>query len=352
MATTRRARIAGLVLGTGVCVVGCSGGKPAPVFEPLDPGLLAPPKTPAPAPGTFAAPAAERAVHAGHAGEVKAIAFSPDGEWLVSAGATDQTIRVWATGDAAEGEMRRPAAHVIGLAFAPAGDLLVAGNLSGSLTFWPFADGQLGEPVEGSERVGSQARVAVSRNGKLLATASFDKTLTLWDLAARKLLRRVTLPVGLCAVALAPSGRALAAAGEGNAFFLWDLTTGTGTAHAVSKVEGAAWCYGLDWSPDGKQIATGHNETTMSLWDVAGQRETRNWFHANAAVMALAWSPDGRILATAQHGIGVMLWDPGTGDVRGMLGWPGGSVHALAFSPDGTRLAGAGSDGKIRIWGG
>src|SRR5262249_43081295 len=113
-----------------------------------------------------------------------------------------------------------------------------------------------------------------------------------------------------------------------------------------------------EFSPDGKRLATAHQDRTARLWDLETKKEVAA-FRGHAHLLnGLAFSPDGRRLAAASWDVNrgatgeVKLWDGGAG--AEILAWPG---HvSVAFSPDGRFLAGVGGDvleaGVIKVWDG
>jgi WD40 repeat protein len=105
-------------------------------------------------------------------------------------------------------------------------------------------------------------------------------------------------------------------------------------------------------SPDGKTLASGGNDQTIRLWDLATGKPRATLKGHTAGVRALAFSPDGRLLASATAGFDqagkqaraeVKLWDAAAGKLRANLKWSAGPGHCLAFSPDGKLVAVGGS---------
>ncbi|MGB4600428.1 MAG: caspase family protein [Trichlorobacter sp.] len=104
------------------------------------------------------------------------------------------------------------------------------------------------------------------------------------------------------------------------------------------------------FSPDGRYILSGSNDTTMRLWEVTTGKEYRIFKGFRSFVLAVAISPDGRYVAGAGRDTIIALWDVASGKLVKTLRGHTGSVHALAFSPDSRHLASTSWDKTVRLW--
>ncbi len=155
------------------------------------------------------------------------------------------------------------------------------------------------------------------------------------------------------AVAVSPDGKTLATAGFDNAVKLWDIAA-DGTLKEKKVLAGHTGpVYAVAFHPtDPKVIATASQDKTAKLWDITdGKAKTELKGHTDI-VDAIAFSPDGKTLATAGADKSVKLWNPADGKELKTLGAHDGSVYVVAFSPDGKLLAsaGAGKDNLVKIW--
>lgn len=140
-----------------------------------------------------------------------------------------------------------------------------------------------------------------------------------------------------------PTLNLLATSGADGTTRLWDPTTGKQLQVCAA---GSAWVEQLEWSPDGRYLATGAGRI-LTLWNVEGTAE-QTWKNHRSTLAALCWRADGRKLAAACYG-GVQIYDPALSQPDTLLPWKT-SLLSLAWSPDQRWVVAGTQDLSVQIW--
>jgi len=277
----------------------------------------------------------------GHGGPVRGIAISKDGGTVLS-GSFDTTAIVWdLRRDAAKEVLRVHDSAVNAVALQNDGRAITAGE-DGRIAFW--TPGRTVPDVVLAGHTGPIAALAVSPDGEVLASSSWDCTIRLWHLSSGKSAVLEGHRQNVNGVAFAPDSEMVVSVGYDATVRIWPLarpdppivTTLPAPLNAVVV------------TPDGEIVvasADGH------VYFLSPAGELRAAVAASPTpVIALAISGDGARIAAASINSAVVILDRQTRNVTRTLVGPEMPVWSVAFSPDGRTLLTGGADGMIRRW--
>lgn len=284
------------------------------------------------------------------------LAFDPAGQVIV-AGDSSGRIGVFeiATG---RRSIINHGVPIYSLAFSSDGGLLAIGDEEGNIYLTNLSSGATAVLPDGYHPKNPSKGITVNPDSDPIDTLAFspdDKTLAagdflgnvqLWDVSSHR--RTATLSVGPAveSVAFSRDDVTIAAAGFSDDVYLYNARTGKedGTLAEGSPVESVAF------SPSGETIAAGISDGSIGLWSAASRRLTGT-LSEGSFVNSVAFSPDGKTLVAGADGGQVGLWNvsataPGATFSTGT----GTPVTAAAFSRDGTVVAAADLRGAVGLW--
>jgi WD40 repeat protein/tetratricopeptide (TPR) repeat protein len=199
--------------------------------------------------------------------------------------------------------------------------------------------------------------LSFSSDSKLLASASWDTTIKIWNSDNGKLL--TTIPGHydcINSVKFSPDGQLLASASADYNIKLWRLLwSSNGKKLTVQELQPLGkhddWVWDICFSPNGQMLASASGDCTIKLWDLEGKLLKCLKGH-QARSYSVHFSPNGQTLVSGSEDHTIKLWDVSSGTCLTLDGKDGhkSPVKSVRFSPDGKILISASEDHTVKLW--
>lgn len=261
-------------------------------------------------------PKCDKRTKRSHTEKVRGVAFSPDGTKIATA-SNDCTVKLWDSKGNLSRTLIDPAikpkgktcsdksSHkysVLGVVFSPDGKMIASASADNTIKIWDSGDGHWIKTLEG--HTDSVYRVRFSPDGNTLASASADKTIKLWNPNTGEL-----------------------------------LNTLTGHKNLVKDV---------NFSPDGTRIVSASHDQTIKLWNKQGKLLKTLYGHSGE-VESVSFSSDSQIIASGSNDHTIKIWSR-DGILLNTINVYIGPIYSVSFSPDNKTLAAGSDDGRLRLW--
>jgi WD40 repeat protein len=246
-----------------------------------------------------------------------------------------------------------PHGNVNGVLFSPDGKFLFAASgepgIYGEVHQWNVADGTLVHSFTGHKDAIYTA--ALSPNGKILATGSYDQKIILWDVETGKEIKTLSGHNGaVFGLAFRPDGKILASASADRTVKLWDVASGE---RRDTLLQPTKEVYAVAFRPDGKRLMAGGVDNRIRVWEISeSAAETTNTlldskFAHEGSILNLAFSNDGRTLVSSAEDRTVKLWNADNLTERSSIEIQSDWVRAMSFVDEDKTLLVGRMDGTL-----
>ncbi|MFN8949672.1 MAG: WD40 repeat domain-containing protein [Aphanizomenon sp.] len=247
-----------------------------------------------------------------HINEINSLAFSTDGQTLVSVGA-DSTVKIWHTGalDLID-ILHKHHGDVRCVAFTPDGKMLATGGHDRKILFWNLRDRQVENTLSLDDTAAHS--MVLSQDGKILITGSYRK-IKVWEISSTQ--------------------------NQKNFPDTQPIYTLMGHSHIVNS---------LAMSADAKFLISGSQDQTIRVWNLATGELIHILKGHQDSVNAVVLSPDEQIIASASADKTIKLWHLQSGELLGTFTGHTNAVTTLSFTNSGEMLVSGSLDKTIKIW--
>ncbi len=235
--------------------------------------------------------------------------------------------------------------YVHSVAFSPDRTILASASSDKTVRIWNLSTGEIQKVLNG--HTSDVWSVAFSPNNMVLASGG-DDAVRFWDPRTGNILGVAEIPAR--SIKFSPDGTILSAF-SWNGLYLLDTTT-YGVMHVLNGVSIPLSAFNMAFSPGGETLAIVEGDH-IGLWNIqSGERETVLETNAPFELASVAFSPDGLFVASGggySDGT-IRLWDLTTDTLKISLGGHKNDIYSVVFSPSAAILVSGGKDGAIKLW--
>jgi eukaryotic-like serine/threonine-protein kinase len=275
------------------------------------------------------------------------LGFDPASKWLVTG--TDGGLQIWGTADWSARTLTNVWPNFNNLAFSPKGDGFACVKRGEGRLLWVDLPTVTITPIASNQD--AIVALAISSDGKWLASGSQYGQITLWDLAAWQRITEFPAHWGLVyGLAFSPNGKWLASGGNDQLIHLWSA----GSTNRVATFHGHLdEIYALSFSANGQTLLSASKDGTAKLWPVEGGRTRSHSFALPHNLLPLGPFAGGTTLVTRDDQRTTQLWALPEGQLLQSTNWDrvsGYGCAQLSFFSTSQRVVGLGTNGAIQLW--
>ena len=280
-----------------------------------------------------------------HGGSVEAVAYSPTNSSLLASAGGNHTLKLWDLNENSVTTLGNHQGTINAIAFSPDGQRIVSGSDDYTFKLWDVSGQRhLSTLKHITDRAQSQIKsITFSPDGQKIVTSGWH--VKIWDIYTLREIKTIRHASWVLAVAISADGNFLAIGDQTGQITIKHLRT----YQDVVQFRGDAdLITALTFSPDNNTLASAGLNGSVKLWKLSNWEQIGT-LPTSATVTDLSFSPDSNTLVSTDYE-SVDLWSIHNGEKVATLTGHKGWVHTADFSPDGATLISGGSDGTLRLW--
>ncbi|MGL5193216.1 MAG: WD40 repeat domain-containing protein [Chroococcales cyanobacterium] len=236
--------------------------------------------------------------------------------------------------------------YVYPVAISADGGLVASSSYDGTIKLWKLRDRQITQALCGHSW--SFYPIAGGLGGQSLASGSTEKKLNLWQQGRGEFIRTLAGHTsGVSAIAISEDSKILVSGGYDGTIDIWDLVQGQ-RLRTLSGHSGTVRPMSL--SPDGTILATGGIDKKLNLWNLQTGALIRSFDIDTDVAISLAISPNGQLLVSGSQDGTIKIWNLESGRLIRAIAAHSGIVRGVTLSHDGKTLASGSLEKTIKLW--
>jgi eukaryotic-like serine/threonine-protein kinase len=235
---------------------------------------------------------------------------------------------------------------VFDVKWSPDGSLVASASNDSTVHIWDPSNGQ--KRVIYSGHTASANAVTWSPDSKLVASAGSDLKVQVWEVSSGSTLRTYHGHTrNIRTVSWSPEGQRIASAGDDGKVHVWEAAT-TKRMYVYPGHVGRVWS--VAWSPNGQYIASGGDDKMIRIWNASSGKLLLAYGAHKDQVKSLDWSRDGQHIVSGSDDRTVQVWNAMTARTEFIYSKHVDVLNGVAWSPDGRRVASGSGDYTAHIW--
>lgn len=231
------------------------------------------------------------------------------------------------------------------IALSPDCKLIASASTDGSVRLWDVHTGKCVFVLKDHTSVVSC--VSYTPDGKSIATSSWDDTIRIWDVKKGICTKKMECDGFSNTISFNQDGSLLASGSNLHTIQIWDIKTGK----CIKKMEEhTGWVNSIVFSSDGENLISVSNDSTIRIWDTKSWKCKRILKGHSDIVASVSISPNGKFIASASYDKSVIIWDANTGKPLKTLLGHSNYIESVSFCHNNTYVITSSLDGTIRLW--